>query len=197
MWTREDIAEAPGTTPGAKYYKDEFGTSYRKGEVSQKPITAEEYAALEKTRQSNNGNLRGKLRSAINDEAGNFTGRVRVSADRPFAFDAQGKPVFTETIPYASPWRSMAPHILAPFHTHTDYTYPILPDYNPEIPVSNLTYAPYIAKKGGIVKARNGLKFRINPITGKPESTSLATSDSLAGRTTLAGMKNFKLTTPT
>jgi hypothetical protein len=58
---------------------------------------------LEKTRQSNNGNLRGKLRSAINDEAGNFTGRVRVSADRPFAFDAQGKPVFTETVTYASP----------------------------------------------------------------------------------------------
>ena len=191
MWTREDIAEAPGTTPGAKYYKDEFGTFYRKGDVSQKPITAEEYTALEKTRKS------GKLRSAINDEAGNFTGKVRVSADRPFAFDAQGKPVFTETVTYASPWRPMAPHILAPFHTHTDYTYPILPDYNPEIPVSDLTYAPYIAKKGGIVKAQNGLKFRINPITGKPESTSLATSDSLAGRTTLAGMKNFKLTTPT
>ena len=179
MWTREDIAEAPGTTPDAKYYKDEFGTFYRKGDVSQKPITAEEYAALEKTRKS------GKLRSAINDEAGNFTGRVRVSADRPFAFDAQGKPVFTETVTYASPWQLMAPHILAPFHTRTDYTYPILPDYNPEIPTPDLTYVPYIAKKGGIIKAANGIpqlyntdflnkkaNYTIDPITGKPKDSN-------------------------
>ena len=105
--------------------------------------------------------------------------------------------VVTETkVPTSSPWLPMAPHILAPFHTRTDYKYPPLPDYNPEIPVSNLTYTPYIAKKGGIVKAQNGLKFRINPITGKPESTSLATSDSLAGQTTLAGLRGFKPTTP-
>jgi hypothetical protein len=96
---------------------------------------------------------------------------------------------------------------LAPFHTRTDYTYPALPDYNPEIQVPSLTYEPYMAKKGGVIKAANGVpqlyntdflktgtNFKINPITGKPESsTQFNTNDYQAS---LKSASKFKVTTP-
>ena len=88
-------------------------------------------------------------------------------------------PILNQLVPFS-------PHILAPFHTHTGYTYPPLPDYNPEVPVSDLTYAPYIAKKGGIIKAANGIpqlyntdflnkkaNYTIDPITGKPKDNQI------------------------
>ena len=87
-------------------------------------------------------------------------------------------PILNQLMPFS-------PHILAPFHTHTGYTYPPLPDYNPEVQVPNLTYEPYMAKKGGVIKAANGVpqlyntdflnkktNFIINPITGKPEDVN-------------------------
>ena len=40
-------------------------------------------------------------------------------------------PILNQLVPFS-------PHVLAPFHTRTGYTYPPLPDYNPEIPVSDL-----------------------------------------------------------
>ena len=65
--------------------------------------------------------------------------------------------------------RPMAPHILAPFHSRTDYTYAPLPDltYKPQEiePDPNLMYVP-MQKKGGVIKAQNG--YKIDPITGKP-----------------------------
>lgn len=65
--------------------------------------------------------------------------------------------------------RPMAPHILAPFHSRTDYTYAPLPDltYKPQEiePDPNLMYVP-MQKKGGVIKALGG--YKIDPITGKP-----------------------------
>lgn len=65
--------------------------------------------------------------------------------------------------------RPLAPHILAPFHSRTNYTYAPLPDltYKPQgvEPDPNLMYVP-MQKKGGVIKALGG--YKIDPITGKP-----------------------------
>lgn len=64
---RTDIAEAPGTTAGANYYKDEFGTWYRIGDRSSRTATAAELQSASTAPR----------RQAINNESG-FTGRVNV-----------------------------------------------------------------------------------------------------------------------
>lgn len=64
---RTDIAEAPGTTAGANYYKDEFGTWYRIGDRSSRTATAAELQSASTAPR----------RQAINNESG-FTGKVNV-----------------------------------------------------------------------------------------------------------------------
>lgn len=97
----------------------------------------------------------------------------------------------------------MAPHFLAPFHTRTDYEYHPNPNYDN---MSNgLVYVP-MQKKGGVIKAVNGTQlyntdflktgtnFKINPITGKPESsTQFNTNDY---QTSLKSASKFKFITP-
>lgn len=141
VYTRRDIVEAPGTTPGGKYYKDEFGTSYRKGDVKVSEITAEQMRELQNKPR----------RVAINDEAGNFSNMVDVTAVRP------GVPVTTTTKTPVKTWNHWAiPQILGFDHSRTDYTYEPLP---------SLVYQPIMHKKGGVIKGQNGL-HTLNSGTG-------------------------------
>jgi hypothetical protein len=61
-YVREDIMEPLNTTPGARYYQDEFGTYYREGVP----------------REFGNSSGFTPGRSAVYDNAGNFTGKVNV-----------------------------------------------------------------------------------------------------------------------
>lgn len=86
--------------------------------------------------------------------------------------------------------RPMAPHILAPFHSRTDYTYAPLPDLTYKLqevePDPNLMYVP-MRKKGGVIKALGG--YKIDPITGKPVAEDPFETIKTAG--------NFRIIAPT
>ena len=65
--SRVDIAEAQGTTPGARYYQDEFGTWYKVGTSKTVDASAKQIARARALPE----------RRAINDRNG-FTGKVKV-----------------------------------------------------------------------------------------------------------------------
>lgn len=110
-YTRTDIAEAPGTTAGGRYYTDEFNTSYLKGPVSTTKVPANRVA-------SEVSKLPANHRTGIMDEAGNFTGKVRVETIRPGV----------ENIVPLKTWNHWAvPQILFTDHTTNGLTYQPLP----------------------------------------------------------------------
>lgn len=126
--SRIDVAEAPGTVSGARYYQDEFGTWYRRNAPTTVEASAAQVARARRLPQ----------RRAVNNRNG-FTGKVKV-------FEGATNPV-SHTWVYTPKIGVANPNIFLPLQL-SGYSYEQPPGF---IPQSN-SY-----KKGGIIKAKNGL----------------------------------------
>jgi hypothetical protein len=125
--SRIDVAEAPGTVAGAQYYQDVFGTWYRRNAPTTVDASAAQVARARRLPQ----------RRAVNDRNG-FTGKVKV-------FEGATEP-FSHTWNY--PRIGVAnPNIFLPLQ---------LSGYSYEQPSGFIPQYNYY-KKGGIIKAKNGL----------------------------------------
>lgn len=158
-YSRTDVKEAPGTTRGARYYKDEYGTTYRKGEVKSEDILADQLDNVQKSIPKSH-------RTGINDSEGNFTGKVKVEVVKP----KEKWSVPYQTFKYPNYWS--VPNIMLFDHSKIGYQNESAPP---------LTYSTM--KRGGVLKAQSGtynlgfdyglthkeLPYKVNPITGKPE----------------------------